>query len=105
MALLGQVGGMVGFIKKADQPPSFILSSSSFLLLAPKINHKQSCQEANSWLIMVVLSPIWHVLSSVKKWWDSRAAGGLEFKEAEIHSADLDNLGPLLFYSILDTWA
>lgn len=95
---------MVGFIKKADQSPSFILSSC-FLLLVPKINHKQSCHEANSWLIVVVLSFICYVLSSVKKWWNSRAAGGLEFKETEIHSANLDNLGPLLFYSILDTWA
>lgn len=96
---------MVGFIKKAAQSPSFLLSSSCFLLLVPKINHKQSCQEANSWLIVVVLSFRWYVLSSVKKWWNSRAAGGLEFKETEIHSANLDNLGPLLFYSILDTWA
>lgn len=43
------------------------------------------------------------VLSSLEKQWDSGAAGRLEFKESEIYSLHLDNLGPLLFY-ISDIW-
>lgn len=37
-----------------------------------------------------------YVLSSVKKWWNSGATGGLEFDKSEIHSLNLDDTGTLL---------
>ena len=93
----------MGFIKKADQPHSHMLSSYCFWLLVSNMSH----HAANSWLVVTVSSFMWYIyiLLSIKKQWNSRPAGGLEFKESETHSLNLGSLGFLLFSSTLGTWA
>ena len=91
----------MGFIKKADQPHSHMLSSYCFWLLVSNM----SKHAANSWLVVTVSSFMWNIyfLSSIKKQWNSRTAGGLEFKESETHSLNLGSLGFLLYSSTLGT--
>lgn len=91
----------MGFIKKADQPLSHMLSSYCFWLLVSNM----SKHAANSWLVVTVSSFIWNIyfLSSIKKQWNSRTAGGLEFKESETHSLNLGSLGFLFYSSTLGT--
>lgn len=95
----------MGFIKKADQPHSHMLSSYCFWLLVSNTSQPPCSKQlvgSDSVIIYVVYI---YILSSIKKQWNSRPAGGLEFKESETHSLNLGSLGFLLFSSTLGTWA